>query len=471
MDARQLQQPKMEVACETVAVFVQSVLLEIQEIKPAHEADVFVRVESSISLERLCGLLKSLVSIQLAPSEESLKVLQNFLAQRWERILKTDAVYPHSPYSQINRVCLLLAQKLAIYLHKHPFELLMPTAENFMNYFPFHTADSIRLTDFIIRDNGTPLGILDGFKLLERQVTQDSGAFDSLDHIKDKKLSPNEDYLLSKHSSQAQSYSRLLKSHKSQAQDRAAAKKTLEEWMAVKDETFNPASSYEVTGKKRLAKLILQYVGDRKKLVALFAHTVPLTEWDTFQAAVSDDDYFRYMGGVDIQQSRAEKDGEYQSRCLKAMERSLKILLASPKGLAIIELSDILLVVEDVERKIAAIRAYTYCLLQLYKRVRSLQPETTSLAGRFFTSTSYACSKEEKLAACSAIEKILINQTSLRDISLALEGVDMIRHHKAIQDGQLGSYLSIVKCAIDTASSLEDPSRQGDWVRTVACLP
>lgn len=475
MDARGVQQLGAPPRYETVSAFVHSILSDIQSIPPSIGGDVFVLVESRVSIERLTGFLTSLKSIQLPPSADTLRTLQNFLEQRWESIRKTDAIYCHQPNSAINRVCLLLAQKLAVYQDKHPYELLMPSAAGFMDYFPHHTSDTIKLTEFIMRDTDKPLLVMDAFTLIDREMAPANHLDLAAQSHVTGKLTLNEDRLLSKHSPAAESYYRLLKSRNSQPQEKEAAKERLSQFMSVIDAQYEPKSTYGLTGKRKLAKLILEYVGDRKKLVALFAHTIPLTGWQEFQAGISDDDYFRYMGmgGIEIQRASAiETDAEYQARRFKHIEQTLKTLLTPPTSRALHELNDILLVVEDIEHKKAALRAYTYCLLQLYRRVRDAQPETTSVMGRytsgFFQLSSYGCSKDEKLKACAAIEKVLVESHSLVELSRALEGDEMRKHQKAIQEGQLGYYLGIIKNAIDRACSLEDPTRRRDWVRTVA---
>lgn len=475
MDPRGVQQHNVLSRYATVSEFAQAILSDIDSIPAYNGGDVFVRVESLVSIERLTGFLTSLKNIQLPPSSESLKPLRNFLEQRWESIRKTDAIYSHQPNSQINRLCLLLAQKLAVYHEKHPYELLIPTAVGFMDYFPHHTSDTIKLTEFIMRDTDKPLLVMDAFALIEREMMPANHSDLAAPAHVTGKLTLNEDRLLSKHSSAAENYYRILKNRGSQPREIEAAKCQLSKFMAEIPASYEPQSTYALTGKRKLAKLMLEYVGDRKKLVALFAHMIPLVEWRVFQAAITDDDYFRYMGmrGFEIQRASViETDSEYNTRRFRQIEQSLKTLLTPPPCLALTELNDILLVVEDVEHKKSALRAYCYCLLQLYRRVRSIQPETTSIMGRytssFFQLTSYGCSKEEKINACDAIEKMLIENHSLVQLSSALESDKMRQYQKAIQEGHLGHLLSIIKNVIDRACTLEDPSRRRDWVRTVA---
>lgn len=457
----------------TVAEFAKAMLSEIAAISPDRSRDVFVHVESGASTERLETLLQSLSTISLKPSFDSLEIFLNYLKQRWDKIRKTDAVYFISPHSRINRICLRLARKLSDYDSRHPFELLMPTISGFINYFPHKTWDSIQLNEFILRDDDTPLSVLDAFALIEHENKLDN--LDRYEHIDvRKKLSYDEKNLLAAHSAPACAYYKILHNRSTQQQEKETAKQAFISFMNTDIATLTPGSTYEMTGKRKLAKEILDHMGDRRNLVALFARIVPQAEWRTFMAVIRDADYFRVMLGVDIKKTTLiETDSELEARRLKQVESALRLLLSSPEKKALVELNDILIRVEDVDHKKAAMRAYMFCLLQAYRRMRAAQPETTSSLSRyttsFFSGTVFGgCSKEEKLSACDAVEKIIVEKNTLFDVYAALESDELKLHTAAVQDGQLGSYLGVIKKIIEGARSLEDPARRHDWVKTAS---
>ncbi len=454
---------------QTVAAFAKNIIAEIGAMAPDASKDVFVHVESGVSMERLMELLQSLTTVESRPSSDVLRVLQSFLAQRWDRIRKTDAIYSHHPHSYINRVCLLLARKIAVYFDAHPFELLMPTVTNILDFFPDKTVDTLRIDEFILRDNDVPISILDAFSLLEQSS---SAMVSGCDHVAgSKKLSLSEEGLLAKHSEAATAYYRLLNNRSSQPAERQAAKQRLITFMQSLPDSFTPQSTYDVTGKRKLGRVIVEHMDNRKNLVAMFAHIVPRNEWRTFMAILSDKDYFRVMAGIDIQKiTSTETDSALEVRRLKLVEGALNLLLSS-QSRAYTELNDILIRVEHVDRKKAALRAYMYCLLLAYRRMRAAQPEVTSSVGRFTTkffsaSTFGLLNKSEKLGACDAIERILLEKETLHDVYTALESDELRLHTSAIQDGQLGAYLSVIKGIIERARSLEDPARRHDWVKT-----
>lgn len=93
--------------------------------------------------------------------EKTLLLIQEFLKNRWQRILNTDAAYVQIPGSYINKICFILAQLLAKENSKQSsWQYLMPTLVFFNYYDGTNLLDKSKkefLYDFIITDDNKEL--------------------------------------------------------------------------------------------------------------------------------------------------------------------------------------------------------------------------------------------------------------------------------------------------------------------------
>ncbi len=417
--------------------FIDALTAEIQALPEGkNDYDVLIRLESEISIERLLHLFDKFkldyAQSDEVVSEENMKPLFDFLEERWTNIQKTDAIYPHTPKSSINFICLLLARHLAKVTNRHPYDMLMPSVR-FANY-------ELKLSEFILRDDGiTPLEVVEGFACLEDEKVetkiQESYLLrrDSPIRSSRSKLSLSEVHRILCHSKEAPGYWKAI----------YATKNTIEEAKfieALKSDNYRVTASYSTEGEKCLINCILRNVTTRDELARFMTkHLTKDHGWQHFLdkiCSLSPENMFRIMLDMDIEPTALRYNSKVYSDTAdfhKAMLPDVAVKLPN------ILKSDL---INDHDH--LHIRALLLCLLRTYKLTRNEGPVYTSLFGhsigyRLWGATTY--SKEDKLKACDALIGLLIS-----DIPLETIKSDAIfkKHEGPLMNDTLGSITKIL---------------------------
>jgi hypothetical protein len=391
--------------------FIDAVIAEINALSnDKKDYDVLITLESEISMELLSqlleGLKRKLSQSEEDASESNLHVLSEFLADRWENIQRTDAIYPHTPTSRINRACHILARHLANILNRHQYDLLMPTVK-FTNY-------QLKLSEFILRDDGvTPLEVVEGFacledkrdemKIQENLLRQESPVRDSRN-----KLSLAEVHRILCHSKEAPGYYKAIYATKNSDEEA----KFIE---AIKSENYKVTASYSTEGDKWLLNCILRKVSTRDELASFMTrYLTKESGWQLFLdrlCSLSPENMFRIMLDMDIDSLNLKYNGRLYS---DTIEFHKALLPDASQKLPVILKFDLITNHDQLH-----IRALIVSLLRTYKLTRNEGPEFKSIFGhsigyRLWGATTY--SKEDKLKACDVLIGLVMSNEPLENI-------------------------------------------------------
>lgn len=414
--------------------FIEALTAEINSLtESSRDYDMLIRLESAISLVELREILASLKE-ELSACDEVIKAdhvkpLLDFLQERWIAIQNTDAIYPHSAGTLINRMCRIIARHLSPIVKKHPYDLLMPTVR-FTNY-------NLKLSEFILRDDGvTPLEVVQGFAFLDDNNAarlEESYMMRRESPVRDSRirLSLGEVVRILNHSVDAPGFYKAI----------YASKNTKEEdkfKSAIKSDDYKVTASYAVEGERCLINSILRRVKTPDDLAGFLSrHLVREGGWQAFLdrlCKLSPDTLFRIMVGmretdIDALRKKHSSNEEFH-KALQPLADSL--LQNTLKNIAITNYNE------------QHVRALLVCLVRTYREIRKDGPDYTSYYGhaigyRLLWSTTY--SKAEKLAACDALINLLVSREPLENIK---DHPDFKKHEGPLMHDKLGGITRIL---------------------------
>lgn len=132
-----------------------------------------------------------------------------------------------------------------------------------------------------------------------------------------------------------------------------------------------------------------------------FALKPPAQKWHNIVHAMNDEDLYRIILNINIDQIRSDASYEpatYPDRLLKAADAALKALLNSE--------------VNYPSNDESQIEAYLYCLLEVYKRIRTVLPECESTIASVASALNnplftLAYKKMHKLDGCEKLQECI----------------------------------------------------------------
>lgn len=388
------------------------------------EYEFYVKLESNISFNALQQVLKNILNSEEKDTLKLLEPLMTFYADRWDHIKKTDAIYPHTPNTRINLASLMVARSISTLSGKHPYEILMPTLQCKNYYFQGKgNLGCLELHDFILGDDGNPIGVLESLMMNENQKKSDrnqSKVFykKEANNGQTKKMTCLEQLRLVNHSDYVQDYCLMLNG----CENINIYKNKLFDAFAKKD--YVVTASYGKDGTRNLKKSLFKDVKSAQELADLMiTHLTNKKEWQHFLSSAPSEDLCRILLNIDSH--------ELESKCATPQEFEKALLEVADIELNKIVQKNLGLVYTDEQ-----IRARISCLLEIYKRARNIAPETRSNTGYYASYVmpswmSGSFNKSAKLNSCVVFGDFLMSDPPhpLNDLEGYLKERDLHKDH------------------------------------------
>lgn len=173
-----------------------------QQISSFHEDDLFAALELEITRAKLADIfVRCTPVLNQEEAPEQLKLFEDFLNERWERIRNSNLAYPQAPHHPLNQLCIALSHALAPALGKSAGQLLMPTLKAATSDLTMAHIDALHPREYTLTDEDD--------QFLEIVATLQSAEVDGVVKKPTPKLvavSPTEQQRLIHHSSEALAY-------------------------------------------------------------------------------------------------------------------------------------------------------------------------------------------------------------------------------------------------------------------------
>lgn len=407
-------------------------------------AVVLMQLEAEQSFTALMKLLSS-HSLDVATfSADNLQALQpfyKFLADRWGRIQKSDAIYPFSPDSYINKACILLAELLSKIDGKPVFDKLMPPIESADHEFAQQGGlTKLKLHEFIIGNDGNPLSVELCFQFLEYKAEFDRARSSSRSSDLQRRTSKTsfnppmraltleEEQLIANHSTEAAKYYQAIKANVNVAEARDAFQK------AIRSDAYKVTSSYHEEGLNHLASVTLSQQRSPYDLAAVMYENVPRPQWSSFLASIKKEDLFKIVLGIDLAEiSKSHQNAEKYKEA--QLQKTDQVLLTLSNG-------------NFTFRDENQLRAFMLCLNEAYKISRKEGPDFKTNTGYYVGYwLNWAYTKEQKISSSDVFRDFLMSNHPIHD----LEGY--LRQRK-LYDQHWGPLTTFTKLGYNTLPNL-----------------
>ena len=337
------------------------------------DVNILRYVESQLAFDKVRNFLEKYSNVETEANIQFLKVLCEFLCDRWCAIKRTDAIYSHNSHSIGNRAYIILAERVAKIFSLNHYHLLMPnvgaisyiTSRDNLSCFKFH--------EFVLGDDGTPIEVA---LCLNEAFNNKTTALCHTSHAY-RLLSRNEKERIIHHSDLTYAYYQAIKAlvkYNLQFNSDVANEFNL----AITADTYKASPTYGEPGQIKLATTILSMVKNRMAFVGALATFVPSSRWEEF---------LRYMPTKELTELILE---DYP--LINSLQK-----------------------VNTYTGDIIYDKAMLFCFLEIYARQQFDDDLFDSLIGQlaYYTKASFIYSKEQKKEGIKLLKDFLTSQEEL----------------------------------------------------------
>lgn len=258
-------------------------------------SDIFKRLESRDSLTKLINFLVK-NSADLTPlTYLKLKPLCDLLGDRWLKNNKTDAAYPHDPYSVVNIAYVIVARRLAEELNEKYYTFLMPSVAANLFQTSKGCLEAFKLHEFVLSDDGIPIEIAACLELAVKMKTTE------LKNPNQNRipLSFAETQRVIYHSTLTEDYYDAIKYYVESGitNDVIAAREAL--LNAFESDEYQVSSSYGKLGRKKLASGVVASMQTLSELIQVMEVDLMPEDWKDFLSLIPTREIQRLLIGTD----------------------------------------------------------------------------------------------------------------------------------------------------------------------------